>query len=326
MDDPIRDLAIAPLDPVPLIPTGAAKAADLPPPILERLERQAAGLLRSLVQLGPDAARLLKTLKDGEAFHVVMQGRTGDLKKAGDGLLHAWVQDGSGKFKEQALLRPAGLDPAALSALSGLAINAMLLELAAKMDALHVDVRSVKALLQAQFDGELLGAVRQYPTICRMSDDAQRKAALTQLAGDLHKLIAGALERLSVELARQPSSTKTLPATLTDDDLTRTWDALRQRMALAVQGIRTLIFCYQDLEERDAAQHALEQMLDHLSKLDFSGAASKARIAPWKKDDPPEAVWTRTGNLIAETRQRLADAREGRFTLDLTLRPEVLLQ
>ncbi|WP_128080186.1 hypothetical protein [Roseicella frigidaeris] len=325
MDDPTPDLATPPPDPVPLIPTGAAKAADVPPPILERLERQAAGLLRSLVQLAPDAARLLKTLKDGEAFHVVMQGRTGDLKKAGDGLLHAWVQDGAGKFKEQALLRPAGLDPAALSALSGLAINAMLLELAAKMDALHGDVRNVKALLQAQFDGELLGAVRQYPTVCRMSDDAQRKAALTQLAGDLHKLIAGALERVSVELARQPSSTKTLPATLTDDDVARTWDGLRQRMALALQGIRTLIFCYQDLGEVDAAQHALEQMLDHLAKLDFPGAASKARLAPWRKDDPPEQVWAKIPGLIVQARQRLADAKDGRFTLDVTLRPENLL-
>lgn len=325
MDDPPRDLATPPPEPVSLIPTGAAKAADLPHPILERLEREAGNLLRSLVQLGPDATRLLKTLKDGEAFHVVMQGRTGDLKKAGDGLLHAWVQDSAGKFKEQALLRPAGLDPAALSALSGLAINAMLLELAAKMDAIHGDVRNVKALLQAQFDGELLGAVRQYPTVCRMSDDAQRKAALTQLAGDLHKLIAGALERLRAELAEQPSAAKTPPPALSDDEVARTWAGLRQRFALALQGIRILIFCYLDLGEAEAAQQAMEQMLDHLSEIDFTSAASNARLAPWKKDDPPEAVWARTPNLIAEARQRLADAREGKLTLDVTLTPETLL-
>lgn len=316
---------LPPTDPVALISPDSATTTDLPAPILERLERQATGLLRAMVQLGPDAARLFKSLKDGEVFHVVMEGRTADLKKAGDGLLHAWVQDGAGKFKEQALLRPAGLDASALSAFSGLAINAMLLELAAKLDALHGDVRSVKALVQAQFDGELLGAVRQYPTICRISDDAQRKAAITQLAGDLHKLVAGALERVNAELLQQPATTKMLPATLSDDEVARIWDGLRQRLALALQGIRTLIFCYQDLDEAEAARHALEQMLDHLAKLDFSGAASKARLAPWKKDDPPEAVWSRTGNLIAATRQRLADAREGRFTLDVSLRPETLL-
>lgn len=145
------------------------------------------------------------------------------------------------------------------------------------MDAIHADVRGVKALIQAQYDGKLLGAVRQYPTIGRMNDTAKSKSALTKLAGDPHQQITGALERIHVELEKQPSQNKMLPAALSDKEVAQQWDELRQRLALALQGIQTLIFCYQDLGEIQAARHALEQMLDHLSTLDFSSAAARAR-------------------------------------------------
>jgi hypothetical protein len=313
------------LNRITLASVDSGKDTDVPPALKERLLHQAAGVLRSMAQFGPDAARVVRSLRAGDLFHVVMEGRATDLKQAGGGLLHAWVQGSDGRIREQARLKPADLDPSALAGLSGVVINAVLLELAAKIDALHADIRGVKALLHAQYDGELLGAVRRYPTICCVADASLRKAAVMQLTGDLHKLVPGALERLRAELAEQPSAAKTLPTALSDDEVARTWEGLRQRFALALQGIRILIFCYQDLGEAEAAQQAMEQMLDHLSKLDFTSAASNARLVPWKKDDPPEAVWARTPSLIAEARQRLANAREGKLTLDVTLTPETLL-
>jgi hypothetical protein len=325
MDEPQSNSSSPPTNAIQLVPSSAAGTRDLPPPLLERLERQASEILRSLFQLGPDASRLVKTLKDGEAFHLVMDGRTADLKKAEDGLFHAWVQDGSGKFKEQALLKPAGTDPAVLSALSGLAMHAMLIELAVKIDAIHVDIRRIKEQQELQFDGELQGLLRHYSTVCQITNDVTRKTSVTQLIGDLHMKIEGTLQRLAQDLKQQPSSEKLFPAALTDDQLATTWAALRRRLLLVLQGIRTILFCYQDIGEDNAAQTAFEQFLDLLAQIDFPKATSNARLAPWNKEDPPELVWTKTQKLLVEARSRLAQTKDGKIALDITFRPELLL-
>jgi len=265
---------------VQIIGAKAAEQARVPGRLAAAVTGEVSRVVDYVGKLVPDLLRLIQQVRGEQAFHVVMRGNIGDLKTAGNGLVHAWTQGANGRFGEQALLRAADFDPAALLALSDLATKAMLLQIAVKIDEVHETVRHVAGLIRSQQLGRLVGAIGEYKTIQALIDEDMRHQRINILASAIRMEVGAAQEILAADLLQMPESTTHIVwdgwGGSQQEQLANQWKDHARTLALIFEGMRVAVLCNLEVGESGAALVASEDLLQRVRSLDLQSAASKA--------------------------------------------------
>lgn len=263
----MTDIAIVPEAPIQI---GTSRAES-------GLRREILGLLDQL----PTVADFIARASPKDTFRVVLKaGQVSELHREASGLIDPFIL-GSHGIAHNAKLVMVGTDMLSMgpNAIMFVAMRAV----AAKLASIDGKIDTLGNMLTFGQHGRLRGAINALETARRLSAADDRRRSMLQAAAVLEVEVLATAGLLKAQIGAMPDEkTGRLQGLFGSgfDKARRAFEPVCETVAAIGHGTAALLEAYALLEESEAGQFALRQIVDGVKAAGVSDAVRKARLLP----------------------------------------------
>jgi hypothetical protein len=234
------------------------------------------GLLSAAQKLASDG-RIYRVLVTRENLHLLAENAQGVVKP--------WLRDAKGRFVENVDL--VRVPPNLAGALTGIALQAALTEISARIEAAVRGIKDLDALLRRANQGAVQGAIDALTEMQALSNPEERRSKMLAACIQLRRELGMLAGQMKANIARMPKARTAFRDGFKGpgiEDARAAYDRVRDDFAVLGEGLRRLVVTYVDLGEYGAAQAAFTGVCERLSEADLQAAADRARLLPYRSE------------------------------------------
>lgn len=237
----------------------------------------------------PGFLQAAKALSPSETFRAVMSAENAYLfKQAADGTYKPFLREG-GKFVENVDLIQVSPDYAA--ALSDLALRLNMVAVAARLEAIRVEVANLALVFANVVRGQVSASTQRAVEARHWSSPLERREEFRSASGVLRVAIGELIGQLDAHLKAMPEAQTGWLDGFFGDNLkvsATAFDEVDADLKVLSEAIAVLLRTYDILDEPAVARAALLDISSRLSLLDLKHASQKALLVPFKGGLSPE--------------------------------------
>ncbi|MXP65949.1 hypothetical protein E0493_21615 [Roseomonas sp. M0104] len=271
-------------DTIPLPGQDAADAPVLFGSLRETLSGHRDAVLAILRHV-PAVVEAAQQMLPGDTYRVlVSQEHLHLLKEGTDGITKPWLKDASGRFVENVDLVRVGPDVA--GALSGLAVQAALAQINAKLGEISRGVENLIGLVREVNRGRVAGAIDAIGPARALRDPVERRREMLSRCGALALELGGLAGQMKQDVAMMPPEQTGFWDGWWGSrikEATGTAGAVRKDLVALAEGMRVLLGAYCELGEFPAAETTFRSLEARFREADLESAAARARLVPYDK-------------------------------------------
>ena len=290
-----------------IVPSNAAaQHAGFSPELCEMIRVIRRGVLATLSQVPAFVSAAQKMAREGDLYRVLVSEEHVHLLREGvDGIVKPFLRDAHGQFVENVdLIR---LPPDIAGAIAGIAIQAALAEISAKLDVVATAVDNLAELVRVANLGALQGAIDALEIARQLRDADRRRKQMLDACNEVVVHLGVIAGQMAAHVKEMPSENTGFWNGWNGGRIAMAETAyvrVRDDFAVFLEGLRRTVAAYVELGEFGAAVKAFSLVCN---RIDGSPrlAADRARLLPYSSEEKrPERIFEDflIGKAAAEAR------------------------